>query len=536
MRLNYIMLAATALALLGGCKQKEECLVSRDGFVTVRLESSVDTRVSYDDVGKFSWNTGDKLAVFVDGAYTHDIEVDPSLGRISVNGTRAYYAVYPSDVADDGNYGNPTLKVNLPASYDISDIVGDGGGMTDPYRRMEEYSPLPMVAGNDMADEVLLFRNVGGLLRVKCVGLPAGTKTVTVRFDKDVTGVYQVDLTDKSAPVIRTAETGANNIVVFTVSESGLAAGTTVVLNVPVPCGTYGSVKVEASGSVTSYEETFVNGPVQSLVFGRNRGRMLVAGVESDGWEFVLDGLKNVETSYLGGVKTLSDGFVSYKKTASGDKVAVPFKFQYSENEGGPWTDGLPDWLTIDGGLDFGGMTTPHTVHVAVSPQENTAQDSHADALKARPGKAEGESVAANYFDLSLVIPSVAADQPGGWDTPNPSTARRTANCYVVQSPGKFRIPLVYGNGIDWEKSPTDGINEKAYRGMYADGTYRPDAGEYRSLYNGVRSGYLGRFKDHLDANITSPYIATQQTGKTLTAELIWTDEMRWINEKRSCL
>ena len=137
---------------------------------------------------------------------------------------------------------------------------------------------------------------------------------------------------------------------------------------------------------------------------------------------------------------------------------------------------------------------------VTVSPQVNSAVDEHHVTLSAA-------SRAKTDFDLSLVDVSTFS-----WTGGSPGSARRTANCYVVQGSGTYKFPLVYGNGVK-----NGSVNESAFRAKAGvDATdYRPDDGA---------TNFLGRFKDHRDQNITSPYIATQQSGKAMGAVLVWQD------------
>ena len=81
-----------------------------------------------------------------------------------------------------------------------------------------------------------------------------------------------------------------------------------------------------------------------------------------------------------------------------------------------------------------------------------------------------------------------------------------------MQGSGTYKFPLVYGNGVK-----NGSVNESAFRAKAGvDATdYRPDDGA---------TNFLGRFKDHRDQNITSPYIATQQSGKAMGAVLVWED------------
>ena len=139
---------------------------------------------------------------------------------------------------------------------------------------------------------------------------------------------------------------------------------------------------------------------------------------------------------------------------------------------------------------------------VTVSPQVNSAVDLHHDAMVAK-GTRSG-------FDLSTL--NVAT---GG------TVFRTTANCYVVDRPGTYKFPLVYGNGVK-----NGSVNESAFRAKAGvDATdYRPDDGE---------NNYLGSFKDHLDGNIynggdtqSSPYLTTHlnKDASDFTAVLLWQD------------
>ena len=90
-----------------------------------------------------------------------------------------------------------------------------------------------------------------------------------------------------------------------------------------------------------------------------------------------------------------------------------------------------------------------------------------------------------------------------------------TANCYIISAPGKYRIPLVYGNAI--KRGAT---NASAYTST-APATHLPKPG----------GGYysedliLHTFVDHNDDPITSPYINIQNASDQATsAKVIWED------------
>ena len=80
---------------------------------------------------------------------------------------------------------------------------------------------------------------------------------------------------------------------------------------------------------------------------------------------------------------------------------------------------------------------------------------------------------------------------------------RSTANCYLISAPGHYCIPLVYGNAI---KNGT--TNSHAYQ--------TSNSGPY----------ILQHFKDHVNVDISSPYINVQNASNPATkASIVWTDQ-----------
>ena len=133
MKTRYMIAAASALLLLAGCAREMDIQTPGSSVLKAVIEQS-ETRVSFDEMGKFTWDEGDQIAVYVGGAF-EEVEVEAATGafRIESAGDRSFYAVYPASVAPATN---ASLTVTLPATYDISSV-------TDA-----DYSPVPMVAEN----------------------------------------------------------------------------------------------------------------------------------------------------------------------------------------------------------------------------------------------------------------------------------------------------------------------------------------------------------------------------------------------------
>ena len=147
-----------------------------------------------------------------------------------------------------------------------------------------------------------------------------------------------------------------------------------------------------------------------------------------------------------------------------------------------------PAWLrSLDG--EGGTSTNDVESHTA------TFNTNERNLLKERDEAMQNATPASNY-NLS--------------NSSGASAIQNTANCYVIDAPGTYRIPLVYGNAI---KNGSD--NTSAYKTTVTGG-FVPGFTEELTLDN---------FVDHNDHKITSPYINEQNAARPATqAEVIWSD------------
>ena len=182
-------------------------------------------------------------------------------------------------------------------------------------------------------------------------------------------------------------------------------------------------------------------------------------------WEYTLN-MEYDEVDYLGG--TTSIDITSLRTSEDGGNETVSWTAQF-ENEDGQWVDVdnfSSDWVEITSDGD--------NFSAVVKPQPFVSSDSNVDKLK--------QANPMTDYDLS---------QEG-----------ETANCYIVNAPGTYKLPLVYGNA----RSATGSANTVAYA---------PD--------NGAPA-----FKDYQDQDITSPYIAVPEGGD---ATLVWQDAPNVIED-----
>lgn len=156
------------------------------------------------------------------------------------------------------------------------------------------------------------------------------------------------------------------------------------------------------------------------------------------------------------------------------------------------WTKTPPDWLTFPTS-GAGGREVFNETQITIQNEVTINLDE--ELQKSTPKGTSG-------------IPYNLAHSSGAPHVEN------TANCYIVDAPGYYMLPLVYGNAIK-------------------DGASNPQA--YR--YSGAASqDVLPNLINHTGADITDPYILNNRNKKgeklqPVNAELVWQDEQNLVTE-----
>ena len=290
MKKNFIfgMILLAAVACNKETFDNNSALQPGEGETSVRLSgeiASTSTRVEFDDIyGQFVWSSAnDEIAVHVSEGKRGDKVFVPNGYKIasvvpndpastcdfffvmSEGQKRDFYAVYPASVADEENFGDTDLKVTLPSEYEI----GPEG--------MDDWSPTPMVAVNDPSSETLTFRHIGGLLRLTLNDVSPATASIEVSMGKRLTGSFTVNDPATSIPYIATDDN--EDVVTFVLSDPLTAYTDGLLINVPVPTGTYESLTVKAMNGngdvVYTYEDE------NSRTFETGRGRRTETSISS---------------------------------------------------------------------------------------------------------------------------------------------------------------------------------------------------------------------------------------------------------------
>ncbi|MFR3332199.1 MAG: fimbrillin family protein [Odoribacter splanchnicus] len=179
----------------------------------------------------------------------------------------------------------------------------------------------------------------------------------------------------------------------------------------------------------------------------------------------------------------------SYATVSGGDgspqKVGVKWSVEFVEEDGtgGYHVISRPFWLTGFTGSGNGGVsqhsaTAEAQLGVIENPHNKKLQE--AEDINDQTGKTP--------YNLS--------------NSSGDEAVENTANCYLVNAPGIYSLPLVYGNGIK-------------------------NGGSNTSAYN------KSHFKNHRNAGITNPYIYNNSGCSPTDAILLWQDEENLVTEVR---
>ena len=240
-KITYLMAFAILLAL--SCQRDElrDEAVSSVKTLKVSVADEPATRVGFDDGNSFYWHKGDRIGVLTSAGFKV-MTIDPQYDRQPTGvftGEFAEdigdYAVYPygDHFIDEGGQ----LVYVLPSSYTYASIE-DGANSFNP----------PMVG--KIGDGTASLAHVGSFFKISVADIPAGGDDMKFIFtaDKRITGEFVIDLAAET-PVMTTDDVAGNTV---TIDFTNATAGSQGVFYIPVPVGTYGTVKAEVLDGETS--------------------------------------------------------------------------------------------------------------------------------------------------------------------------------------------------------------------------------------------------------------------------------------------
>ena len=218
-------------------------------------------------------------------------------------------------------------------------------------------------------------------------------------------------------------------------------------------------------------------------------------------WNYVLTATDPSRAANYDETTSQAYTITSYREN-SGTRQAVPWKvIGYDADNDGTFTMAeKPAWLTALSSESGSGGTSAEAGTATLTKDVKDLLKERNDGLKNAP--AVGSASAP--YDLSI------HDHNGA------TTARNTANSYVISAPGYYRIPLVYGNAIKNGATNSSSYISSAPPTMY-----------------GSADMILHNFKDHDNQNITDPWIEKTNGGANAGvngAKIVWADEANLVH------
>ena len=182
----------------------------------------------------------------------------------------------------------------------------------------------------------------------------------------------------------------------------------------------------------------------------------------------------------------------SFRTSSKGDKQVVPWKAEFSTDGGASWQHAAPTWLQGFTSSGAGSLDYVSGQGGTVNEQVGVDISTHTPTLRVTPSKGSK----AEPYNLS--------NSHGTKDV-----VENTANCYVLNAPGWYSFPLVYGNAIK-----NGATNASAYTSTAPDEKY-----------------VLNPFINHTGNGITDPYISKNADCTPAKAELVWQDSENLVTD-----
>lgn len=258
---KHITYIALLSIMMTACNKNESTPVTEpDQDNTIKMvtetiqaanEDGTPTRASVDTDARFSWTEGDQIAVHVsDGKYYISETLAPGeyngCADFSVtypeNKSRDAFAIYPADIVAEytTEYGQSgsELMVTLPDAYKINEVASNT-------------VPCPMIATNT-AGKGWMFSQLCGMLRLSINNIPSDALYLTIDFNgKKVQGEFSIsgDITPGTSSIQTSQTDGDDDIITVVGLNQGNYAGTSCVINLPLPAGTYDCIDITAFNS-----------------------------------------------------------------------------------------------------------------------------------------------------------------------------------------------------------------------------------------------------------------------------------------------
>lgn len=468
--------------LTPGITPKSTMAVSRGSSVTDDNLSDFGVYASLGSTGDYMWNVevernGDSWAPAREYLWPGD-------GALHFNA----YAPYTAAIADEGITVMPDATAGSLALSYVTPAAAEN--------QTDLLVAVPVDAASSPCH--LNFNHAMGAVRFATgAKMPPCTVKEIILSGVLSTGVLDLESGDWSSLGSATSFTLAPDKELAVGSDGAyVAAGTAInddehtLMLIPQTLGEDAtlSLTVESNGSPTTYTASVAGMTIiagTTLTFHLSAGRdsqLILTILDSDGKPVTA-----LKTAYTGGVHHFTVN--SHYTDANGTITPIEWEASFLDADGNPGAS-APDWIISFPAEGSGDtectMTADMPEPVFMAMNEHTARLRSAADINSSTGT--------ERYNL--------ASSTGG------AAVENTANCYVINAPGKYSLPLVYGNAIK-----NGAANSAAY------------------VSTRTRSTLLKNFVNHLGNAITDPYIYNNSGCTPADAVLVWEGRLNMVRD-----
>lgn len=402
-------------------------------------------------------------------------------GRVHDFYAWAPYSTTGYSVSDPTGGAAPTISVTIPANVaDQKDLL---------------VAKATGVAGlASSSTQQLTFNHALTAVKFKAADVNTGIEITSITLEGVLNqGTYDLGTEQwtphSGRPRVSFTQRFSTSVTSTGVAGQEITGGATTFMMLPQQfnSGTPLTVKVGYQDGATSGEITgTINTPHKW-----EAGKMVTYEISSTSinWTYTFEITQTPSAvPHTGGTSNFKITSTKKKNTSGATPVAVNFEVKEVYDEvARQWTTTIPNWFNGGNTITRPGGTDVSSGSISIAPQTTSRQGV--------PGLAT----------LQNATPKGTSTAPYTLEDEGGTVPAETANCYVIQAPGHYSLPLVYGNAI---KNGT--TNSSAYT-TTASGSY-----------------ILNPFINHLGQSITGPDLPPP-----VSAGIVWQDEKDLVTNVR---
>lgn len=492
------------------------------------------------------------------------------------NNTHVFYGLYPAGAT--GSSGTLTnagqVSGSIPAVQDInaSKTITDQDNITKYQPDTEHYGYLvafkEIAASSTESTVVLPFRPAVTTFEFKFQRLSGdtypnniqsftlSTQAVGSNPATPLSGGFQFNITggdSKGATWSNVTTSSTGNYITVGFGAGGVAIPSTGYLDFSIL-----ALPTDITGATMTV--TYVGGATKSLKLKTNNGNdwytftgakkyVITNTVPGDEvWHYVIEEIDDITTYGHDPQTNLNFNVRSYKYSdrAPSTKIEVPWKLKYSTDDGGTWNDVASDGTTGSGSAhtitnDNGSSGDPIVTGTGVDSSTYSAGE---------PREANILGQAASNQPSTNTVPAIRAylrsrgnrgTEQAPWDLSmhdifGNNHTMTTANSYVVDRPGWYMFPVIYGNGItNGQKNPDayrpgeSGDSRVTLSNIYSQHSTDPDFRYFRDFFDAANGGINDPRIMNSYANWTN-VVGQDCTPTNVNAAIIWQNSMTSVD------